>query len=49
MLEMRKLRNEWVHMAYMENGAPTYRTTGSACLERGRDLCPLFGSISGRP
>lgn len=38
MLEMRKLRNEWVHMAYMENGAPTYRTTGSACLD-------LFGTI----
>ena len=38
MLEMRKLRNEWVHMAYTENGALTYRTTGSACLN-------LFGTI----
>ena len=61
MLEMRKLRNEWVHMAYTENGALTYRTTGSACLDlfgtigamrnakKGRDLRPLFRSISGRP
>lgn len=38
MLEMRKLRNEWVHMAYTENGAPTYHATGSACLD-------LFGTI----